>query len=490
MTNETQQMKSNNILQNPIVILGVIVLVAQVGVSWLSRFFVFGVGYAERPIGAFLVLEFLSFCAYFAAIEWVRKWSPEARSSRSVMGWIFLVAIVSRLSFLPSHLIQETDPYRYIWDGQAVLQGANPYERSPQEAFLEHHTPAQISSAEVLETVRRINHSGIKTIYPPLAQILFAFSQLLTPWKLTAWRFMILTSEIGTVLLILIFLKKLQLKSEWVLLYGWAPLVIKEFSNSLHVDAFAVFFLCLMVIAIVHERFYLAFMSLALAVGVKLFALALLPIIFFWTWKKARRHAVVGLALTGSILAGLYVPFIAAGNSLFKGLGVFAGTWRVNEGIFGFIRAGLMYGSAMNSTSVEIVGRLIVLFLFFALFLKTLAWLKDKNDSPSLFTACLVVTSGLFFLAPTGNPWYFTWIFPFLFFLPLRSLSLFSGLVFLYYSDFYFTYHVKPELFNWVKVVEYGLFYLALGWELWKKGKKRYLSFYPLQTSGTLSATR
>lgn len=461
-------MGKNRILKNPIFILGIGILLTQIGVSWMSRSFVFGVGHAQRPIIPFLVLEFAAFGFYFAALEWVRRLPREFGSNRRTVFWIILVGILCRLVFLPSNLIQETDPYRYIWDGQTVLIGGNPYAYSPKDVFSDQHFHAGKQVPEVIETFQKINHAGIKTIYPPAAQGLFALSQGLTPWKLDGWRFMILLAEIGILTALTFSLGKFNLRQEWLLLYAWSPLVLKEFSNSLHLDVFAVLFLTLSVWAVLSRRLLWAFASLALAAGIKLFSIALIPLLCVWGWKKAPQEALKGGVLFAAILSGLYLPFVSAGSSLFEGLQRFAGEWQVNAGVFSLIRSWFLRVEPF-AIHAEWLSRATAAALFLILLFRIVKWLKSQAASEALFKSCLVVVAGLFFLAPTGNPWYFTWIFPFLIFFPSRALLLFSGLVFLYYFDFYFPYQGMSQNFKFVTWVEYGIFYLFLGWELWIK---------------------
>lgn len=444
-------------------------MLTQIVISWLSRSFVFGIGHTERPIIAFLVLEFIAFGFYFAAVEWVRRLPEEPGSHRKIVFWILLIGILSRLVFLPSNLIQETDPYRYIWDGQTVLSGENPYRHSPEEAVENQLVPARNVTPEMHETFGKINHAGVKTIYPPLAQYLFSVSQMLTPWGLTGWKLMILFAEIGMFILMLGILIKLGMKQEWLVLYAWSPLVMKQFSNSLHLDVFALLFLSLMIWSFVRERFRLGYLSLALASGVKLFPVILLPLALVWTWKQNRKQAAQGFAIFSLALVLFYVPFIAAGTAVFEGLARFAGEWRVNEGVFGLIHYGVAQIPTLSLIHAGQVSRLIVAGTMTTLLAFAAIWVSKRRNVPDYFRACLFVTGALFFLAPTGNPWYFTWVFPFLYFAPLRSVVLFSGLVFLYYLDFYFSYQSTSHLFTWVKWIEYGMFYSVLAVELlWK----------------------
>jgi hypothetical protein len=464
------KMGQNRILKNPIFILGVIILLTQIGVSWMSRSFVFGIGHAERPIIPFLVLEFVAFGFYFAALEWIRKLPREFESNRKTVFWIVLIGILCRLAFLPSNLMQETDPYRYVWDGQTVLKGVNPYVHSPKDSFWNQMIPAEKAAEEVIGTFQKINHAGIKTIYPPLAQGFFVLSQWMTPWRLDGWRFMILLAEIGILTALVFSLKKFNLRQEWLALYAWSPLVLKEFSNSLHLDVFAVLFLALTVRAVISQRFLWAFASLTFAAGIKLFSIALVPLLCVWGWKKAPKEILKGGLLFVAILSGLYLPFVSAGSSLFEGLQRFVGEWQVNAGVFSLIKVWFLRVEPF-AIHAEWLSRTTVGALFLILFFRTIKWLKSQAAPEAFLKSCLGVVASLFFLAPTGNPWYFTWIFPFLAFFPSRALLLFSGLVFLYYLDFYFTYQGMPRNFKILTWIEYGIFYLFLGGELWAKNR-------------------
>lgn len=485
-------------LRNPISIywFGLVILLVEGGIAWLSRSFVFGLGHTQRPILLFVALEFVAFGIYFAAVEWVRRLPSVQQANHGQGGqtvfWIILIGVLVRVVFLPSHLIQETDPYRYMWDGQTVLSGENPYRHSPREAFANHLKPSHAVTPEIQEVFRKINHAGIKTIYPPAAQFLFAVSQWVSPWRLAGWRLMILFAEIGIFGLMLGVFPKLGMRKEWLVLYAWCPLVIKEFSNSLHVDVFVVFFLALMVWAFVYRHFRFGFLALAFATGVKLFPLIFLPLAGLWTWHENRKRAIQGVAIFFAALMVLAMPFMGAEIALFEGLGRFLGQWRVNEGVFALIFQSVAQAPLLSLREAELVSRGIVAGMVVGSLAGTSLWLRRRREVQDYFRACLFVTAFLFFLAPTGNPWYVTWLFPFLYFSPWRSLVIFSGLVFLYYLDFYFTYRSMPHFFTWVRWLEYSVFYFLLMRELvgiWIKTQRSRL-FCQWQMSGILSGLR
>ncbi len=281
---------------------GAILLASTVAISYLSQFFVYGVGHAQRPILLFLLLEMISFAAYFVAVEAVRR-------SEGNLWWIFFIALACRAVLLPSQLIQESDPYRYVWDGQMVLAGENPYCLSPSQIGDAGTTNPLARDSHAAVIFERINHPNVRTIYPPFAQGLFALAQGLTPWGFGGWKAMIFIAEIVNILLLLAILRHFGMRKEWLLLYAWCPLILKEFSNSLHVDVFAVLFLFGMIYFLAIRWSAAAYGSLACAVLVKWFPILLFPLLFAWTYRESKKKAVMGASLFLGLLALFYMPF-------------------------------------------------------------------------------------------------------------------------------------------------------------------------------------
>ena len=75
----------------------------------------------------------------------------------------------------------------------------------------------------------------------------------------------------------------------------------------------------------------------------------------------------------------------------------------------------------------------------------------------------------VFLLSPIQNPWYLSWVVPFLCLFPSRAWILLTGLVGLYYIDFYFDYQEIQSWTQWTPWFEYLPFYLLLLWDLCNK---------------------
>jgi hypothetical protein len=432
----------------------------------LSHQFIFGQGYQQRPIITFVVLMGLAGVLYLIALEIIRK-SDSMASHPMIIYFICMTALMMRLFYSSSGFIQETDPYRYVWDGQAIVQGVNPYQYSPQEAMQNNFRPAS-NNPIAQDVYRKINHEGVRTIYPPLAQGLFALSQWLTPWKITAWKWMVGLADCAIIGLLIAIFGRMNIPKAWVIIYAWSPLVIKEFSNSVHLDVFALLMLSLMIYALVRGWQMTAFIALAGAVLIKLFAIVLLPLLICRRFKDQKRYLLQNFFIFFSILILSYLPFLNAGAFLTEGLGRFLSEWQTNEGLFGLIRWAVSLFPMWRDLQM-LFSRFISVCLFGAGLTGILFWLRKENGIHSLMKAMAVALAMLFFLLPTGNPWYYTWAVLFIPFLPLRALILFSVLVFVYYLDFYFTYQESKSMFVIVRWIEYGLFFFILGVELCRR---------------------
>ena len=99
--------------------------------TWISFQFRYGEGHADRPILTFVLLYACAWTGFFLGALQLRR-----GDRRAPLLLILATALVARFLLLPSGLIQENDVYRYVLDGQVLLEGENPYEHSPLELSL------------------------------------------------------------------------------------------------------------------------------------------------------------------------------------------------------------------------------------------------------------------------------------------------------------------------------------------------------------------
>jgi hypothetical protein len=151
----------------------------------MSHFFPLPEAYTDGPMLLFLL--FVSFLIYFASVEWVRRSQTTERKAPTVFLWIVGVSILIRFFYLPSQMIEETDAFRYLWNGQVSQAGINPYVYSPNQAA--HQGIIDTSNESTVNNLlERVNYPYIRTVYPPGAQIFFWLASLMTSFNLLGWK--------------------------------------------------------------------------------------------------------------------------------------------------------------------------------------------------------------------------------------------------------------------------------------------------------------
>lgn len=268
-------------------------------IACLSRQFIFGEAFEQRPIVPILILFAIAFVlSVRAAVVAVRL-----RIGR-VFWWAILgPAILFRLTLLLSEPIQEIDIYRYVWDGAVLGEGISPFRFAPSEVLAANEAddvPEDLArlvtvrdrSPALRETLARIHYGELPTIYPPVSQLVFAAVSRLTPadatlaQRVTAMKLVIVLFDLATVAILCRLLLAAHRHPGWCVAYAWCPLVMKEFANSGHLDSIAVCLATLSVLLAVqavsrHEgrgalrSGIAAAVCLGLSVGAKLYAVVL-----------------------------------------------------------------------------------------------------------------------------------------------------------------------------------------------------------------------
>ncbi len=293
-------------------------------VAWLSARFAFGSEESARPILLVLAL----FAAVFACYLYSIRVALQCNATWRLGAALFASAAIFRVVLLLTPPIQEIDIYRYLWDGAATASGINPYRYAPAEVLVAKPNDGLPGDLQALvrlrdnspsraEILRRIHFSELSTIYPPVSQAVFAADQWLMPSHATleqhalVLKAVLTAFDLATVALVWMLLTDVGHHPGLTVAYAWCPLVIKEIANSGHLDSIAVFLTSLAVWCIVRllaavgrqraTRWGLVgAVALALAIGAKLYAVVLIP--------------VLGAAVAGKLgflRAAMYAVFIA-----------------------------------------------------------------------------------------------------------------------------------------------------------------------------------
>ena len=211
-------------------------------------------------------------------------------------------AAMRALTFAAPPLLS-TDIYRYVWDGRVQAAGINPYLHVPADPALEALRDHGEGAAAVYPNINRAEFAP--TIYPPAAQALFALVGL--TWS-SVWgmKFAMLGFDALAIGAALLLLRAARRPAVAVLIYAWNPLPVWEFAGAGHIDAAAVAFSGLAILAAVWRRPALAGAALSVGVLCKLLPAALFPALWRrWDWRTP--------LAAGAVIVAFYAWYAGAG---------------------------------------------------------------------------------------------------------------------------------------------------------------------------------
>lgn len=440
---------------------GSLLVLLQIAVAFHSTRFRHG----TLPAGAIILFVGLQFTAGLVYLAVIRTLRQGGEAIGRLSSFVILGVLLRGIAWF-SQPILEDDYYRYLWDGAATSAGVSPYRYSPADVLDRTESIPERLRLEALSSgslVTRINHPYLTTIYPPVAQFAFFAAHLFSPFSLHAWKSVLLVADVATLLLIAQLLKSLSLPREWILVYWWNPLLIKETYNTAHLDVLLLPLLLGAILFRIRDRPVPSALLLALAGGVKLWPVLLAPLVLGRYFRRETRNLLAPL-LFCPITIGLIAPMMV-GSREHSGLLNFAGRWENNDALF----ASLAWISRFVSPSGPQVVRFGVAAAIGAF---ALALGFRKHDPPrSLIARALAVTASLFLLSPAQFPWYFIWLLPLLAIVRFMPLIALTAALPLYYLRYYFMATGREELFeNGIVFVEWvpiwGLLLVALATQL------------------------
>jgi hypothetical protein len=431
------------------------VLVAAFGVALTLFSPLFGYEYQvdQMPViwlTATLVLAGLLYCLGLPLLV-ERASAKRDTPLRAVVFCIIVTGLIARLALFASEPMLEDDYQRYLWDGAVTASGHNPYAMAPEQALAEGNDLAKVAR-ESGQVVRRINHSDLKTIYPPVAQAAYALAYAIDPWGLNAWRSVLLAFDIATLTLILLLLRDVGRSPIWSALYWWNPLVIKELFNSAHMEAVVLPFVLSALLLAIRKRHVLAAGSLAMAVGAKIWPGLLLPLVLRGSVRDGR--SLVYAILVFVLLVALWAaPVWFGGVDSNSGFVAYASSWQTNSALFPALERAANSTFALTGLPTDMAGTAARGLLAVILAGVALAIAVKPIESPDdLIGRAGLVVAALVLLSPAQFPWYAVWFAPFLPFRPWFGFLLLTATAPLYYLRFYFLAAHKPNVFDEIVV--------------------------------------
>lgn len=319
---------------------------------------------------------------------------------RFARGALFGAALIGSACLVPPVSLSD-DVERYVWDGHLVASGRDPFAARPVDVvgFDPHLDEAALA---------RLNSPRYYSVYPPLAQLVFAAGAgLERATGLSATRVLRLLFLLAGLLAAWAFLhvaKRRGLSPGWTLAFVWNPLLWWELVAGAHTEALMLAPLLLAVDAVVDDRPARAGALLGLAACAKLTALLIGPVLLVFAWRRVRWRALA-LAAAPALLALASLPF--ASETLLphvrESLTLFTADFSFNAPVYYAVRDAMGYVAGLTpSMDAQIVPALQALALLWLLGCA----LAPGRDETRLWSALAYAYVGYLLLSRVFHPWY------------------------------------------------------------------------------------
>ncbi|MCB2410279.1 hypothetical protein [Hymenobacter lucidus] len=405
----------------------------------------------RQHFGQLLALYTLAFGCY----AWL-LWRPLA------LRYGLLLALASRLLWLPAVPALSDDYFRFRWDGHLVATGQSPYQYRPEEIRFRLEPSTAPEDRALLRLYPRLNSPHYHSVYPPVCQAVFGAVSWIFPNSergfVIVLRLVLLAAEVATAVLLLLLLRHFQRPGRQALRYLLNPLVIVELTGNLHFEALMLCGLLAAIWALARQSRTTAGALLAGAVATKLLPLLVLPLL---VRRLGWRPWLLLVATVVVVLAVLFAPFLSAPlvANVGRSLDLYFHKFEFNASFYYLLRAGGYYLTGYNQIARlgTWLGAAMVVWVL------AVAAREKQPTLASLPQTLLVLLTGYLALATTVHPWYLTTLVALSVFSRFRYALVWSALVPLSYAAYQTTAY-RENL--WLVALEYGVVAAVLIWEL------------------------
>jgi alpha-1,6-mannosyltransferase len=348
---------------------------------------------SDRLTAEFVAVLGVAGIVYLCAVALVLR-----RPTRVPVSIVLLVALAMRTPPLLAPPFLSSDMYRYIWDGRVQIAGVNPYRYLPADPALQ-----SLRDSVIFPHINRATTA--RTIYPPMAQLLFravvSVSSSVFAMKLAMIAFEALTCWAMLRLLVLA-----GRPPQRVLIYAWNPLAAWTFAGNGHVDAIAIGLLAGAFWLRAQRRAGWTGIALGAAVLVKYLPAAVAPAL----WQRERPWRTMLAAL--GVIAGLYLYYLGAGWHVLGFLPGYFGEEDLTQGSGIWLLAGIGLVIPLTPLMVRLYAAAAVLGLA-ALALRIALRARPSDSAADVRRVCgdaAVLAAAITVASSPHYPWYFVWL--------------------------------------------------------------------------------
>ncbi len=350
--------------------------------------------------GNFLSLLFffiIDFLAYYFIIQ------TENIDSKKILRLTIVLHLIPMFA-LPS---LSNDFYRFLWDGELLNQGINPYDFKPNELIWKQGFINSTYYEELYAGMGNLSQENY-SCYPVVNQFYFYLATFFSEnifLNTVILRLLIL----ATLFFGFIYLEKLliltKIESSKKYLFFLNPLLIIEVSQNLHFEGVMLSFFIMGIYFIsqinIFKAIGLGSFFLMLSIQIKLIPLMLLPFILrFSGWKKA--IFIWGLTLFFTIFISIILIHPTNYLNFLKSISLYFRQFEFNSFIlYWYIQYGeWKYGYNRIQTFGPYLSRIAIEFVII------FAWLGNNFSLKKMFTRMFFAMIVYYFLSSTVHPWY------------------------------------------------------------------------------------
>lgn len=336
----------------------------------------------SNPIIVFTSVAILNSFIFIAICLVILKNESSTRLAYTLVA----VGILFRLTVLFYPPTASDDINRYIWDGKVQANGINPYKYAPADSSLGFLHSEDLPS--------KVNFPKMKSIYPPVAQVIFFLSYKLFGESYLGYKLFLFVFEILTIILLLFLLRLLRRPESFVGIYALCPLPVMQFMIDGHVDGLGIPLLILSIILFFRRKKFWFLLVLGLSISTKLISGMILP---YTAYELERRiwKRILACIIVLLFFALTYVPYLTGGVFPFEALMTFTTNWTFNGSAFSvfFDILGDNQKARLISAALFIIAGIYIFF-------------KHKGVMEKMY----MIFFAFFLLSPTVHPWYLTWL--------------------------------------------------------------------------------
>ena len=387
-------------------------------------------------------------------------------------------AICSRIIILFSTPELSPDFFRFIWDGELLTKGINPYAFLPNELINQAGFSDSVYRLELYQNMTDLS-KGNYSNYPVFNQFLFYIPALIFEnvfANMFGLKIMVLLADVGAIFFLKKILQQLKQPIDKLWLYALNPFIIIEFVGNLHFEGVMIFFLLGAIYFMLKNKWFYGSLLLGLSIQIKLIPFMLLPFLFkFLKWKKS-----IGVLIT-SVLVVVGIGLVLWNdsnyfNNMMTSIEIYFTTFEFNSSLFGIVNHYKSQEMGWNTT--YLIGPMLskiatVLILMLAVF-------RNYKSPVDIFKGMLFALVIYYLFATTVHPWYISMLLVLSIFTNYKFPLIWTLLVPLTYS-----FYTVPESALSYRILEYTLVFTVLIYELvtyWRKDvlKLNFKTFFGL----------